>query len=219
MTQPASDISTTVSLGYDGHAPLFRAPEKIRTVFIVTLVAACLPLAGGILFCGYRAAWVAAIAIASCAVFERFYFRVTHTPALLGRSHAYLTGMLLALTLPPFTPWWVVVMAAAFAIIVGKAIFGGVGHFLWQPALLGRFAVAVIVPILASLGIDANLTPDQWPLLAPQHMLLGDIADVQPLRPGEIYRGWQDHDLPEDDDGWAVPLPTQTLRPLTVATV
>lgn len=217
MGQPTTTRPTR--LAYDGRAPLLRAPEKIRSVFLVTLAAACLPLTCGILFFGWRAAWVAGLSVASCALFERFYFRVTHAPALLGRSHAYLTGVLLALTLPPFTPWWVVVMAAAFAIIVGKAIFGGVGHFLWQPALLGRFAVAVIVPILAGLGAQGDLMPRQWPLLAPQHLLLGDIRYVEPLRPGEIYRGWQRHPLPDQADGWAIRPPTETLRSLTVATV
>ena len=132
----------------DDHAPLIRAPEKIRTVFMVTTGAACLPLAAGILIFGWRAALVAFVSIVSCVSIERLYFRVTHSPALLGRSHAYLTGVLLALTLPPFTPWYVVLLASAFAILIGKAVFGGVGHFLWQPALVGRFAVAVFMPVL-----------------------------------------------------------------------
>ena len=126
------------SLPHDPKAPLLRAPEKIRTVFVVTFAAACVPLLAGIFLFGWRAAWVAVVAVASCTIFERLYFRVTHTPALFGRSHAYLTGLLLALTFPAFTPTVVIVLAAAFAILIGKAIFGGVGHFLWQPALVGR---------------------------------------------------------------------------------
>ena len=178
-----------LGVGSLAHAPLLRAPEKVRTIFLVTIAAACLPLAAGIVFFGYRAAWVAAVAMISCAAIERLYFQITHIPSLLGRSHAYLTGLLLALTLPPFTPWYVVVIGSAFAIIIGKAIFGGVGHFLWQPALVGRFAVAVIMPALIAPPAASSLQPDRWPILAMSHLVFGDIDQAQPIR---RYQGWQE---------------------------
>ncbi len=201
-------------------APLLRAPEKIRTVFVVTTAAACLPLAAGLFYFGWRAAWVAAVSIISCAVIERLYFHMTHTPALLGRSHAYLTGVLLALTLPPWTPWYVVVIGAAFAILIGKAIFGGVGHFLWQPALVGRFAVAVIVPALAQIAPPTDhaepltLTPKHWPVLARGYLLFGDVRNVGE-DPHYPYRGWRDRRPPAGTDGFATEHPAETLAPLT----
>ncbi len=168
-------------------APFIRAPESARSVFVVMFVAACGPLAAGILLFGWRAAGVAGISVGSCVVIEWLYFRVTRTPALLGRTHACLTGVLLALTLPPFVPWYVPVVAAAFAIIVGKAVFGGVGHFLWQPALVGRLAVAVVF----STPITGNLmNPEDWGLLARERLLFGDIRHVGTV---EDYRGWQHH--------------------------
>ena len=171
------------------HPPLLRAPEKVRTIFIVTMAAAALPLGAGVVFFGYRAAWVAAVAMVSCAAIERLYFQITHTPSLLGRSHAYLTGLLLALTLPPFTPWYVVVIGSAFAIIIGKALFGGVGHFLWAPALVGRFAVAVIMPAIIAPPAPGSLQPDRWPVLAMGHLVFGDIDRARPIR---RYPGWQE---------------------------
>ncbi len=131
-------------------APFLRAPERARTLFLVTFFAACGPLAAGVVVFGWRAAAVAGLSIFSCALVERVYYRVTRTPALLGRSHAFLTGLLLALTLPAYVPWYVPVTASVFAIVVGKGVFGGVGHFLWQPALVGRLAVAVVFPALLS---------------------------------------------------------------------
>ena len=204
----------------DLQAPLLRAPEKIRSIFTVTTAAACLPLAAGLLYFGYHAMIVSTLAIVSCVALEWLYYRVTHSPALFGRAHAYLTGVLLALTLPPFTPWYVVVLGAAFAIFVGKAIFGGVGHFLWQPALVGRFAVAVIMPALAQLAPagDANrnmtLTPERWPVLAQGHLLLGDVDNVAQDRLFP-YRGWRDRPAPAGAEGFAVPHPATMLAPLT----
>ena len=126
-----------------GSAPFLRAPEGVNTIFLVTLIAACGPLAAGVAFFGWRALAVAGLCVATCGIAESLVYSFTRVPALLGRSHAFLTGLLLALTLPPFTPWYVAVTASVFAIIVGKAVFGGVGHFLWQPALVGRLAVEI----------------------------------------------------------------------------
>jgi Na+-translocating ferredoxin:NAD+ oxidoreductase subunit D len=150
------------------NAPFYRAPEAVRTIFVVTFAAACGPLLAGIVLFGWRALVVAGISIVSCAMIERGYYIVTRTPALLGRSHAYLTGLLLALTLPAFVPWYVPLIAAAFAIIVGKVIFGGVGHFLWQPALVGWLAVAVVFPSVTN--------PRHWSLLAREQLVTGDIT-------------------------------------------
>ena len=223
---PASESNISTSpwqaepVAIEGQPPWLRAPEKIRTVFTVTTATACLPLAAGLLYFGWHAAWVTAVSVVSCILFEWLYFRVTHSPALLGRAHAYLTGVLLALTLPPFTPWYIVVIAAAFAILVGKAVFGGVGHFLWQPALVGRFAVAVIVPALVQLaptlseGQHLTLTPELWPVLAQEHLLLGDIdhAVKDRLYP---YRGWRNRPAPPEAEAFALPHPAQTLSSLS----
>ena len=165
---------------YGRQAPFLHSLEGARTVYVVTAAAACGPMLAGVVLFGWRTAVVTAIAVVSCAAFEKAYYRCTYTPALLGRSHAYLTGVLLALTLPAFVPWYVPVLAAAFAIVVGKAIFGGVGHFLWQPALVGRLAVAVMFP--------ATMNPAAWPVLAQNKLLVGDIRNA---RHAEDYRQWR----------------------------
>ena len=189
-------------------APFIRAPEGARTVFLVILGAACGPTMAGIVLFGWRAAFLAAISIFSCVAIERLYYRVTRTPALLGRSHAYLTGVLLAMTLPPFVAWYVPVVAAAFAIIVGKAVFGGVGHFLWQPALVGRLAVAVI---FAGPGAG-RMTPRYWPVLAQDKLLVGDIMRAARV---ENYRQWRNRSAPPGADAFKLTPPADILASLT----
>ncbi|MDP6636179.1 MAG: RnfABCDGE type electron transport complex subunit D [Phycisphaerae bacterium] len=168
-------------------APFYRAPEAVRTIFAVTFAAACGPLLAGVVLFGWRALIVAIISITSCALIERGYYAVTRTPALLGRSHAYLTGLLLALTLPAFVPWYVPLIGAAFAIIVGKVMFGGVGHFLWQPALVGWLAVVVVFPSVAN--------PRHWSILARRQLVTGDITITGP--PREL-RKWAEATTPSD---------------------
>ncbi len=210
-TGPVPPLAAT-KLSLDRGAPYLRSPEKIRHVYGMTLAAALLPLIFGVVLFGWRAAMVSILSVFFCVAIEKLYYRVTQAPAMLGRSHAYLTGVLLALTLPPFTPWYVVLLGAAFAILVGKAIFGGVGHFLWQPALVGRFAVAVIMPILAQAGSPESLAPPEGPVLARGYLLHGDCQRVEPV---ERYQGWSDHFVEGDACGFAVAYPAETLAGVT----
>jgi electron transport complex protein RnfD len=209
-TAPAAAPSSPIP-GLPLEGPFLAAPEGARTVFVVTVAAACAPLAAGALLFGWRAVLVSILSIASCAAVERLYYRVTRVPALLGRSHAYLTGVLLALTLPAFVPWYVPVVAAVFAIVVGKAVFGGLGHFLWQPALVGRLAVAVMFP--AALTAPTGASRDAWPLLAQEHLLFGDIATVERV---DRYGSWK-RLAPEGADGFLLPRPMVQLRGLTLS--
>jgi len=190
--------------------PFLRAPEGARTVFLVTLFAAFGPLAGGVVLFGWRAAVVAALSMASCAGIEGLYFRVTRTPALLGRTHGVLVGLLLALTLPAFVPWYVPVVAAAFAVIVGKAVFGGVGHFLWQPALVGRLAVAALFP--TQLAVASATLSTRQPVLAQNRLLIGDVLSGGY---GRDTLSWRGRAAPTGRDAFLLTPPQKLLAPLT----
>jgi electron transport complex protein RnfD len=186
-----------------GLSPFVRAPESARVIYLVIMLAAGGPLLAGLVFFGWRSLVVSAIAIGSCAVTERLYYRLTHTPAMLGRTHGYMTGLLLALTLPAFAPWYVPLVAGVFAILLGKAIFGGVGHFLWQPALVGRLAVAVLFP--------AVLAPAHWPLLTPRHVVRGDLQRAAHV---DSQRRWAHATAPGDAHAILLTPPRRKLSTL-----
>ena len=84
--------------------------------------------------------------------------------ARLKDSSALLTGWLLALSLPPWAPWWIGVGGAAFAIGIGKQVYGGLGQNLFNPAMLARVALLISFPVQMSTW--ANVTPF-GSLLAP----------------------------------------------------
>ena len=207
-SQDRTHTGATVAHLHD--SPFLRAPEGAKTVFLTTVLAVCGPLLGGVVMFGWRASMTAALAIASCVITERLYYRVTRIPALLGRSHSVLTGVLLALTLPAFVPWFVPVVAGAFAIIVGKAVFGGVGHFVWQPALVGRLAVAVLFPALLTVA-DARFEGRQ-PVLAQNRLLVGDIREAAY---GNDTAPWRGRAAPHRKDAVLLTPPTRILRGLT----
>ena len=71
-------------------------------------------------------------------------------PFLLDGS-ALLTGWLLAMTLPPWAPWWTGVVGALLAILVGKQIFGGIGQNPFNPAMVARVALLISFPLEMTL--------------------------------------------------------------------
>ncbi|HHM05462.1 MAG TPA: electron transport complex subunit RsxD [Gammaproteobacteria bacterium] len=68
-------------------------------------------------------------------------------PPFLSDGSAVVTGCLLALALPPLAPWWLVVLGAAFAIIIGKQLFGGLGFNPFNPAMLGYVMLLISFPV------------------------------------------------------------------------
>lgn len=190
-------------------APMLRASEKINHIFNVISICACVVLAGGVAVFGYHSLGVAIWAVGSCVLFDWLCYLATNTPSRLGKSHAIMTGLLLTLTLPAFVPWWVVMLASAFAILAGKTIFGGVGNYIWQPALVGRFAVAIIVPVVAS---QANINPQNWPVLSKSHMFFGDITDSAPA---ENYTSFSEQIPADKANAFAIPPVNSWFKSLT----
>jgi electron transport complex protein RnfD len=67
---------------------------------------------------------------------------------------AILTGWLVALTLPPWAPWWIAVMGGLFAIVIGKQVFGGIGQNVFNPAMLARVMLLVAFPLQMTTWIN-----------------------------------------------------------------
>lgn len=116
---------------------------------------------------GWPAFFVWALTILSCLGFEALCLRLvgrSDLRATIGDGSAMLTGWLLALTLPPWAPWWVAVVGGFIAIVVGKQVFGGVGQNVFNPAMVARVALLVSFPVpltqwVAPLPLAAFASP------------------------------------------------------------
>jgi electron transport complex protein RnfD len=101
----------------------------------------------------------------------------------LWDGSALLTGWLLAMSLPPWAPWWIGVLGSISAIVVGKHLFGGLGQNMFNPAMVARIVLLISFPVQLTLwaapapfGSDA--TPSFGQALAfiterapvPEHM-------------------------------------------------
>jgi electron transport complex protein RnfD len=58
-----------------------------------------------------------------------------------------LTGLLLAVSIPPFAPWWMVVLGTVFAVIIAKQLYGGLGHNPFNPAMIGYVVLLISFPV------------------------------------------------------------------------
>jgi electron transport complex protein RnfD len=98
---------------------------------------------------GWPAIFLFAITLLACLLFEAMSLRIAGKrarPFLLDGS-ALLTGWLLAMTLPPWAPWWIGVVGAFLAIVIGKQVFGGIGQNLFNPAMVARVALLISFPL------------------------------------------------------------------------
>jgi electron transport complex protein RnfD len=120
------------------------ATSTTCTNIMLWVVAALAPSAiWAVVNMGWVAAQLFLVCIGVSLGTEWVWNAVARKPQTLADGSALVTGMLLAMSLPPRTPWWVAAFAALVAIGLAKQLFGGLGHNLFNPALVGRAFVAV----------------------------------------------------------------------------
>ncbi|MEW5920088.1 MAG: RnfABCDGE type electron transport complex subunit D [Bacillota bacterium] len=121
-------------------SPHLKSPEDIQSIMVDVLVALFPVALMAVFLFGYRALATMVIAMLAAMVTEAIILRKGN---LFGDGSAAVTGLLLAMTLPPAPPWWVVVVGSAVAIGIGKQIYGGIGNNIFNPALVGRAVLIV----------------------------------------------------------------------------
>ena len=84
-----------------------------------------------------------AICVVTCLVAEMMMTFFRRKPVSVFDASAVVTGVILALSLPATSPWFVTVIAGASAVILAKMIFGGLGQNIFNPAMVGRAFVMI----------------------------------------------------------------------------
>lgn len=119
-------------------SPHFRGRLTTSGIMLDVLIALVPVCAAGIFAFGLRALLVILVSTLSCVVFELLYEKLMKMPVTIDDLSAAVTGVILAINLPATVPLWIPVVGSAFAIILTKMLFGGLGHNFMNPALSAR---------------------------------------------------------------------------------
>jgi electron transport complex protein RnfD len=96
---------------------------------------------------GISALTLILVTVVVCVGTEHLFCRLSKKPSTVGDFSAVITGILLALTLPPGFPLWMAAVAGFLGIALAKVMFGGIGFNVFNPALVGRAFVQAAFPV------------------------------------------------------------------------
>ena len=128
-------MSELVNVSASPHVRSKMSTSRIMFLVIISLLPATVY---GIYHFGFNAALLVAVCIAACVITELVYELLLKKKPTIGDLSAVVTGLLLALNLPPSATWWMAVIGSVFAILIVKMLFGGLGQNFMNPALAGR---------------------------------------------------------------------------------
>lgn len=107
----------------------------------------------------------------------------------LGDNSALLTGLLLAISIPSMAPWWMVVLGTAFAVIIAKQLYGGLGNNPFNPAMIGYVVLLISFPVQMTswlppqeIAINTPGLMDTLQIILSGHTATG--TDINALRIG-----------------------------------
>ena len=128
-------------------SPHIRGNFRTNRIMLDVVLSLLPALAVGACFQGPRALIVALMSVSGCVVVEYLYAMVTKTRNTTLDGSAMVTGLLLAMTLPSTVPYWQVLVGDVFAILFVKALCGGLGQNIFNPALAARAFLLLIFPV------------------------------------------------------------------------
>ena len=154
-------------------SPHTHAKSSVSGIMLEVIIALLPALCCSAYFFGWRTLLITATCIVTCLVVEGACRLAMKRENTLGDLSAVLTGLLLALNLPPTIPLWMAIVGSAFAIGIAKQVFGGLGYNPFNPALAARafmlvsFSEAMTVWSNSSWKIAAGATVDATTTATP----------------------------------------------------
>ncbi len=165
-------------------SPHFRDRDSIPKIMYAVVLSLLPAVIASLYFFRLRALVIYLICVATCLVTETLFLKVRKKPisALLDGS-AVITGLLLAMTLPPGLSYELVVIGAVAAMALGKQVFGGLGYNIFNPALVGRAFLQIAFPVAMTTWMPpATLSVDTATFATP----LGNLKFENALSEGTL---------------------------------
>lgn len=142
------------------------------------VVYALLPVCGWSVFqFGISALLLILVTTLSCMLTEYLFCQLAGRPSTIDDYSVVITGLLLALTLPPGFPLWMAALAGFIAAGLGKALFGGLGYNVMNPALVGRAFVQAAFPVAITTW-SPSFVPGRFAEFIPSTLALPFMSPV-----------------------------------------
>ncbi|MDD4956940.1 MAG: RnfABCDGE type electron transport complex subunit D [Candidatus Omnitrophica bacterium] len=169
-------------------SPHIHSPMDTRSMMKAVIVSLIPAVAASLFFYRWNALFVTLSCIAGCVSTEYALQKLRRKKVAIRDLSAILTGVLLAMVLPPATPLWMSFLGGVFAIALGKEVFGGLGHNIFNPALLARAFLMAAFPVTLTtwsnpFSVDAMTTATPLGIAKFEHvatswvpLMLGNIG-------------------------------------------
>lgn len=166
-------------------SPHVRDKDTTSKIMLYVIIALLPASVFGIINFGLHALVLILVTIASCVATEWVFEKIIHKKSTINDLSAVVTGLLLALNLPPTLPWWEAVIGGVFAIAIVKMMFGGLGQNFMNPALGARcFLLIAFAADMTNFTVDGYSGATPLALIREQgvgavntmNMLIGKTA-------------------------------------------
>lgn len=130
-------------------SPYTHNQRQTSRIMLLVLLAAIPGIATQLWFFGWGTLVQIILAVISALSAEALVLKLRNQPiaAILNDNSALLTGLLLAVSIPPLAPWWMVVLGTVFAVIIAKQLYGGLGQNPFNPAMIGYVVLLISFPV------------------------------------------------------------------------
>ena len=164
-------------------SPHVRSEDSVPKIMWSVVIALLPAFFAAVYFFSARAISIVLAGIAGAVISEYIFQKVRGKKITITDGSAVVTGLLLALTLPPTIPLWATFLGGVVAIVLGKQVFGGIGHNPFNPALIGRaFMVAAYPVLMTDWAVDGVSTATPLALMKSD----GIATDTWRLFVGQI---------------------------------
>lgn len=142
-------------------APHISERLSTRRVMLDVIIGLTPAVVAAGVFFRFRALAVIGVCVAACIASEWICNRIRKKPNSLGDLSAVVTGLILALSLPPLVPMSVVIIGCVFSIVIVKMLFGGLGSNVFNPAMAARaFLAASFGTAMTTWTVPATVDPN-----------------------------------------------------------
>jgi len=164
-------------------SPYTHNRRSTGTIMLLVLLAAIPGMVAQWYYFGYGNLIQVALAALTAWSTEGLILKLRRQPvgANLADNSALLTALLLGISIPPLAPWWIIVLGTAFAVVIAKQLYGGLGQNPFNPAMIGYVVLLISFPVQMTSWLPPeslqSVTPglmDSLSMIFSNHTLAGE---------------------------------------------